>query len=343
MHNGNMGNTAGPQKGDPNQSYGSDFTGECEICGKSHDTHPKVKNTVDRPTAETVIKLVKALEDDFTAPKAAKLAGLRQAQALALAEERTAYGKKEAANKILASTSATDDEKDEASKVQKANAGMERTAKAEKKKVKAEADALEAEINKSGVTIGDKPHYMVGAMMCETHPPAPYVACSGERPPGFVRVAKKAGLKPVTQKDVVTKSDYQAKNSQLQGENFDRFSEHWDKLADAAVKKKYKAPDPGVCAAQHLLTTPHAARALTEAWFNPPDNNNVQVKIVRDMENFLTTKKKHYELDWSSVEVHSYVHTGFVPSCITCQALLPYLLCEDQKPCGCGEDDGVEK
>jgi hypothetical protein len=353
MHNGNMGNVPGVEIGAAGPSYGSDFVGECAICDKAHDAHPKVESSDERPTAKHVITLVEKLGEDHTADKAVKLRELEAEASRHKAEAKAAAKEKEKAKAERVRYNAEVAAGNEQSAPLAAEQHQlfvkyleaEQAAEAKRKEVRAKADALDKEIRTSGVCQGGRFAYMVGAMMCETHPPTVFVSASGENTPGFTRVANSiANFVPVNKAGGVKPADYQKKNSALNDPaKFEKFQKDWDRLQLATEKKELEAPDPGVCAAQHLLAHEgHVPRALTEAWFDPTTKNPMSVRWVRDAEEFYQDLKaklsadlpSNLQVNWTAVAPREFVHGQHVPSCQVCQALLPFLLCEEKKECG---------
>lgn len=316
MHNGNTGNTTGMELGTPATSYGADFTGPCPICEKSYDEHPKVENQEARPTAKHVGTLIEKLKEDSTIDHNNLIEALKA--------EKTVYSTNEKAAER------------EAARVPPEKKGEYiRAAKifsAKRKEVNAKIEAIKSKIN-SPVVKADKLAYMVGVMMCQDHPDK-FATASGNNLPGFNRVVRDLGFEVVDREGKVTPENFKEKNSLLQDpKKMAEFEETWQRLE--RERKVMGAPEPGVCAAQKLLSKKgHQPAAMTEAYFASEKDLKVRFKHIRDAEGFVEATKTALQVDWMAVPEKEYGHGDVVPSCRTCQVLLPFLLCDKKEACG---------
>lgn len=160
--------------------------------------------------------------------------------------------------------------------------------------------------------------YMIGVMMCIDHPDV-FATMSGINLPGFKDVVDELGfvlVGPVKGEQEegtpVRQRDFFPKNSRLAKRNKWRFKDKW---SDAEEQHHEKGcPEPGVCAAQKLLSHKgHQAVAMTEAWFSPKKVKQKRKAVI--------------------IGGKAYQHKEIVPSCETCEVLLPFLLCDMKDTC----------
>lgn len=141
--------------------------------------------------------------------------------------------------------------------------------------------------------------YMVGVCVCKC-PQAPQllVACSGETAPGFEDAV---AATPFTRVESFSASESQMKGLLSQGR------EKWE------------------CAAPKILqaggASGHQVQAMSERYFSPIMNATVGVTFgVMDANGVRSVEKE-------------FSHGESVPSCDTCQRLLPEMLCNHSKEC----------
>jgi hypothetical protein len=320
LHNGNTSNTCGVELGKPSLSYGADFTGPCAICGKGHDEHPKLEASESRPTGKYVQVIIEALQADYTVPFRDKIEALE-------AESRVYKDNEKACEKAKASDPANVAEYIKAQRIFKAK--------------RQEANAKTAELKKApAVATSDKPAYVVGVMMCLDHVGKVFVTASGENLAGFERVLRDIPSDALDGRSVeivdspgVGPELFLAKNGCADtSEKRTELVNRWKIAAEQAPK--IRAPEPGQCAAQQLLAKPgHQPVAMTEAYFAPRGDSMLRIQHVRDAQGFAQATKQKLEVDWSVVPMREYGHAAQVPSCRTCQALLPFALCDRKGSC----------
>ena len=320
MHNNNLGNSAFMEIGSPN--YGTDFEGACDVCGKPPEEHPEVADEEDRPTAKLLAALLEALQDDYDRDVSVELEDLKVARAEALDVRKKARALKSAFKKQHGHVTPEHIAADNAAsaKVKELNARITEAESARKQSV-------------------EKPTgggYMIGVMMCTSHADKVFVTTSGKNPNGFNRVAGKMSEGKnwdVIEKASVGPPNFVSKNSKIA----DSIERRWSDQMELAEEHNF--PRPGVCAAQILLSEgDHQAEALTEAWFAPL-KQSMSVNVVKGTHEYLTKfmealRRVDPNAVPSSPKGPFEFHSGdFVPSCETCQAFVPFLLCEKQSTC----------
>lgn len=102
----------------------------------------------------------------------------------------------------------------------------------------------------------------------------------------------------------------------------------WDTLTDATADKPPPGHTrPGQCAAQKVLGTGHAIIALSEAWYQAPEDPfkpfSYKIRATFDGK----TDKMEYESIRQKANNEKSVAIG-IASCKTCQVLIPFMLCE---------------
>ncbi|WP_437578498.1 PAAR-like domain-containing protein [Sorangium sp. So ce887] len=323
LHNGNTFNTAFISNGSTGLAYGDDAP--CAVCGESLDNH-RVHET--SAVVETLLALFMELRDRFRAQEALlrRYLGLLEERR----EKRAVFERKideEGANlqKLERAAASAKEALDEALVENRAQLGKEynvakknvMTKQAEIKALRREADiateALSADLRKINEELGamrpvlgaseqtgtyTKP-YMIGACICKCdEDPKMLAAASGQVTPGFSDAVEATGTFELV--DGFTQSERQ--KSAL--ENMDR------NVWDCAAPKLLQAGGAGG----------HKVKTMSEKWYSPLG------KLVK----VTYTKTKDGE---SKRGVQEFQHEESVPSCETCQALVPEMLCNNHAEC----------
>lgn len=334
LHNGNTPNTSGVELGKPSLSYGADFTGPCPICGKGHDEHPKLGASESRPTGKYVQVIIEALQADYDSPLEDRIKALQAKRDEYIREMKGCREEKEKA-KIC-----------EPNKVGKLIEAENRINK-RRKETNSEIEILkEKRRTAPAVVTSRKSAYVVGVMMCQDHAQEGrggkvFVTASGKNLAGFNRVVSDIAesgaldnrLVEIVDSPGVGPESFLAKNGCADtSEKRSELEERWKQARLQA--EKIGAPEPGVCAAQKLLAHPgHQPEAMTEAYFAPQGDLMLRLKHIRDAEGFAQAIKQELRVDWSALPEREYGHAAQVPSCETCQALLPFALCDKKGSC----------
>ncbi|WP_437725794.1 DUF4150 domain-containing protein [Sorangium sp. So ce861] len=323
LHNGNTFNTAFLSNGQTGLAYGDDAP--CGVCDKPIDNH-RVHETGEG--VATLLALFKELRDRFRAQEA-----LLRRYLEALKERRKKRSEFEleidresktlealqaaAASALAALQKAPAEDKATLGKAYGEARGKATVKENEIKALRREAErateALSAElreINKKvadlGPVLGEDEKsgtytkaYMVGACICKcTSSPKQLAAASGEVTPGFRDAVKATGTFALV--DGFTQSERQ--KSAL--EKMDRNA--WD------------------CAAPKLLQAGgaggHKVKTMSEKWYSPL-GKLVKVTYTRT-EGEVTTRGPQ-----------EFQHEESVPSCETCQELVPEMLCDNHAEC----------
>ncbi|WP_437648522.1 PAAR-like domain-containing protein [Sorangium sp. So ce362] len=323
LHNGNTFNTAFISNGSTGLAYGDDAP--CAVCGESIDNH-RVHET--SAVVETLLALFKELRDRFRAQEALlrKYLGLleerREKRAVfelkADNESETLKKLKDtAASALVALQKAPAEDKAKLGKAYN-DANKEVLKKeGEIKAIRKEAEiATEAfskelrEINKKlaemSPVLGEDEKsgtytksYMIGACICKCDKsPKMLAAASGEVTPGFKDAVKATRTFELV--DGFTQSERQ--KSAL--EKMDR------NVWDCAAPKLLQAGGAGG----------HKVKTMSEKWYSPLG------KLVK----VTYTKTKDGE---SKRGLQEFQHEESVPSCETCQALVPEMLCNNHAEC----------
>ncbi|KYF77333.1 hypothetical protein BE20_55785 [Sorangium cellulosum] len=323
LQNGNTFNTAFISNGQTGLAYGDDAP--CGVCEQSIENH-RVHETSE--VVATLLDLFKELRDKFRAQEA------RLRRYLDLLEQRRAkravFERKideESANleELEQAVASAKAELDNAPKENKAELGRKyndakRKAMAKEGEIKAlrrEMDvATQAftqelrEINdelgamrpvlgaSEGTGTYTKP-YMIGACICKcAQNPKRLAAASGEVTPGFSDAVDATGT--FTLVDGFTQSERQKSALETMNRNV------WD----CAAPKLLKAGGAGG----------HKVKTMSEKWYSPLGK---AVKVTY-------TKTKDGE---SSRGLEKFQHGESVPSCETCQELVPEMLCDNHAEC----------
>ncbi|WP_437939169.1 PAAR-like domain-containing protein [Sorangium sp. So ce341] len=323
LQNGNTFNTAFMSNGQTGLAYGDDAP--CGVCEQPVGNH-RVHETGE--VVATLLDLFKELRDRFREQEAhlrRYLDLLEQRR-----EKRAVFERKideESANleKLERDVAAAKADLDKASKERKAELGREyndakRKAMAKEGEIKAlrrEMDvatqAFTQELRKINDELGamrpvlgasegtgtyTKP-YMIGACICKcAQNPKRLAAASGEVTPGFSDAVDATGT--FTLVDGFTQSERQKSALETMNRNV------WD------------------CAAPKLLQAGgaggHKVKTMSEKWYSPLGK---AVKVTY-------TKTKDGE---SSRGLEKFQHGESVPSCETCQELVPEMLCDNHAEC----------
>lgn len=331
-HNGNTYNTAFIQQGGTGWAYGDDATALCPICDRGPDSH-RVLETGQ--TYAHIVKLYKALQDahqDWAKQQASNDARKRQLEA-EVNDLQKALAAIDGATQTQ--TPATPAE------VAEAKAEQKRLAK-ERKELQKQIKAKSSDIRRLDDQLGQMvvfkkttPHggYMLGVMVCKTG--EVFAAMSGRTSlPGFKAVVKKLGWKLCETSS--RPDDFAAANPTVdQRDRRTALTTTWSDTAakNAARQDRYNAP--GECAAAKLVAARgHVALSMSEMFFAPKQPHQVSLRYQSyDVLYYLRAALKWFTLGRVDLVRPPEREDDFdagttVPSCDTCQTILPMALCD---------------
>ncbi|CAN91357.1 hypothetical protein sce1200 [Sorangium cellulosum So ce56] len=323
MHNGNTFNTAFISNGQTGLAYGDDAP--CVVCRQALDNH-RVHET--SAVVETLLALFAELEKKFRAQEELLrkyLALVEQRREKRAVFERKIDEQSVSLKQLETAAASAKTDLDNAPKEKKAELGKSyneaqkkvTTKRDEIKALRREAEVatedLTKELRKINDELGAKPPvlgedertgtytkpYMIGACICKcSQAPKMLAAASGKVTPGFSDAVKATGKFVLV--DGFTQSDRQKGALERLNRNA------WD------------------CAAPKLLEAGgaggHKVKTMSEKWYSPL---GVTVKVTY-------TKTKDGE---KSRNLQEFRHKESVPSCETCQELIPEMLCKNQEEC----------
>ncbi|WP_437816048.1 DUF4150 domain-containing protein [Sorangium sp. So ce1078] len=333
MHNGNTFNTAFMSNGSTGLAYGDDTP--CAVCKKGLDNH-RVLETAD--VAKSVLGLFEQMNERLHAqkPRLDEVLRLRKEKIEREAAYRRAADAKseemapeigeleravESAGQLVRGASDDDQKAELRGELRKKKEALEKKEQELRQAVKSikqegekEVNALAARMKKINEELsqmrpvltldpGTKTYirgYMVGACICKCpQDPRMLAASSGKPTEGFCDAV---AATPFTRVDAFEESARQRESPARLGRG------SWE------------------CAAPKLLQAGgaggHKVKTMTEKWYSPMD---VEVTV--------TVKYEKTEGDKTTREGETFRHGQSVPSCETCQALIPEMLCDNQKEC----------
>ncbi|WP_437969273.1 PAAR-like domain-containing protein [Sorangium sp. So ce260] len=323
MHNGNTFNTAFISNGQTGLAYGDDAP--CAVCGQGLDSH-RVHET--SAVVETLLALFEELGERYSAQEALlrRYLGVLEERRKIRAVFDDKIDEESALLQELEETAASAKRSlDEAPATNKAKLGQdyniakknvmakEGEIKALRRKSDTATEALSAELREINEELGamrpvlgaseqtgtyTKP-YMIGACICKCDEnPKMLAAASGEVTPGFSDAVD--ATETFVLVDGFTQSERQKSALVRMNRNV------WD------------------CAAPKLLAAGgaggHKVKTMSEKWYSPLG------KLVK----VTYTKTKDGE---SSRGLQEFQHQESVPSCETCQELIPEMLCHNNEEC----------
>lgn len=309
MHNGNTFNTAFISQGGTGFAYGDDA--KCPICGEGPEKHRVLETEVADANASALIaKLMEkyraqqAKIDEFMTLREKRITIEQNynEKIKALTDQKTPL---QAERTALIAGDKTNPRLAEVMKQLAALDAQIGPLRAEKTAKVAEVTAQMKAINdglkgQNVLRMDDKSGtytqgYMVGALVCKCGAKK-LAACSGDKTPGFESAVSDIGFTIV---DVFAPSPRQSG------------------AVAAAGRKKWD------CAAPKLIQKAegHKAASISEKWFSPY-GDTVTVKYMRA------------EVPDKFVLTTDTFSSGVtVPSCETCQQLLPEMMCDSDEPC----------
>ncbi|MDC0721496.1 PAAR-like domain-containing protein [Nannocystis bainbridge] len=223
----------------------------------------------------------------------------------------------------------------------KARKAEEKKQKEERKKLDAKHKAAIEKIrnigvanNKAAVHKNENSGYMVGVMICKCN--QIFAAMSGETLPGFKAVVEQQGWTPCV--EVPTIKTYADANPRIGALNRWTFVRRWNDAQRRNDRRQAFYNPPGKCAASKLVTHKdgHIPKAMTEMFFAPVPPHELRLRY------------RHYNDDawdpWRVAQLHlsfgrsdplgreqAFTDATTVPSCLSCQSMVPMTLCLHQK------------
>lgn len=175
--------------------------------------------------------------------------------------------------------------------------------------------------------------YMIGVMICKCD--EVFAAMSGQTLPGFKAVVERLGWTACD--EVPTVDDYAAANPMIGVVNRWALQRRWNDAQRKNDKGQAFYNPPGKCAASKLVTRKdkHIPKAMTEMFFAPNPPHELRLRY------------RHYQNDgwdpWRVAQLHltfgrvdplareePFLDGVTVPSCLSCQSLVPLTLCLHQ-------------
>jgi hypothetical protein len=311
--------------------YGRDVL-KCPACEKSFDEHPHVKNS---PNA---VELVSLLHKEVRA----------QVESAAARRQPLVQRAAEIEGELAVYKSANDRLLDEIAKT--TDHELVTTLDAKRTELKTVSAGLTSELKKLNIQIsqlpGSRNFFMVGTMLCGADGCATarvFTAMSAKEARVFAEAASKldgtTGLSWVhVKRGGVTRDEFTRRNPNRAA------AEAWDRTSEHANAGDEGFQPPGQCAAMKLLAVSgHDPNDMSEMLY-AVKNTGVDRKPVK----VVVTAAKNKFLRWLQLALVEEqlprmmlflkprprgFHDGqTVPSCNSCRALLPMLLCEP-KPC----------
>ncbi|MBZ5714680.1 PAAR-like domain-containing protein [Nannocystis pusilla] len=321
-HNGNTFNASFFQCG-TGWAYGDDFEGPCRICNRSPSSHrvpEKKKSSLKQ--AQALYDALQAAYDDYRAlgdERVALQGELDQLKAQLAAAGTSAAGPSTAGPSTAGPSTAPLDAKQ--------RKALSQRIKDKGREVRGKQD----EVGKRAVHKNRSTHggYMIGVMVCECG--KVFAAMSGQTLVGFKRVVEELGFTLCDQQAGV--DDYIAANPRVDARL--RVEERWDEAKNRNRNNEPFCNAPGVCAAAKLVTRSggHVPRSMTEMFFAPlqPHRVDLRYRHYDRLHPFRValrwlTRGRHGDHDvWRE---ESFDPGVTVPSCVTCQSLVPLTLCD---------------
>lgn len=329
-HNGNTFNASFFQCG-TGWAYGDDFEGPCRICNRSPSSHrvPEKKKSSLKKARELYDALQAAYNEYQTlGNERVVLQGqLDQLKAQLAAANAAAAGSSTTAGPSTAGPSTTPPAAAPLTPQQRK--ALTQQIKDKGREVRGKQD----EVGKRAVHKNRSVHggYMIGVMICECG--KVFAAMSGQTHAGFKRVVEELGFTLCDQQSGV--DDYIAANPRVNDlDTRSTVHERWDDARDRNDNNEPFYNPPGVCAAAKLVTRNqgHIPRSMTEMFFAPLQPHQVDLRYrhydrlhpFRVALRWLTRGRRGNHDVWRE---ESFDPGVTVPSCVTCQSLVPLTLC----------------
>ncbi|WAS98037.1 DUF4150 domain-containing protein [Nannocystis punicea] len=336
-HNGNTFNTSFFQRG-TGWAYGDDFTGPCPICRRGPASHRVPETAESHGRARELYEALEAAYGEYAERD-------RQRQALAPEVDRLRADKRTFEDGLEESSSGPGPssgpaEAGPSNSRPRHSKEQKKQLKEYDKRIKAvagEMRSIEGEMGKTVVHKRTTDHggYMIGVMVCKSN--KVFAAMSGQTLAGFAKVVAELGWTLCDATSGV--DDYIAANPKIA--DLDKRStvhERWDDVQRRTDAREAHYNLPGMCAAAKLLTRneQHIPRTMTEMFFAPRQAHQVQLHY-RHYERFHPFRVALGYLTcgrFGPVDVERDVAFDpgtTVPSCLTCQTLLPLVLCDRKR------------
>ncbi|MCY1071449.1 DUF4150 domain-containing protein [Nannocystis sp. RBIL2] len=356
-HNGNTFNTAFIQAGSTGWAYGDDSTWPCPICLLGPASH-RVHETPDSSQlAQQLLVELRQAHSDYVQNQPNVAAALAQAQAEE-AQARQAKQNFEASLATPSSSSQADpfaDPPGAGSSGDGQSGGQAPLTKEQKKQQKQQLKQLKAQLkqyddrikaalakqrdigaenNKTAVQkkTGNG-GYMIGVMICKCN--EIFAAMSGQTIPGFKAVVERQGWTAC--EETPTVDDYAAANPMIGVVNRWALQRRWNDAQRRNDKGQAFYNPPGKCAASKLVTRKdkHIPKAMTELFFAPTPPHELRLRYRRyQNDGWDPWRVAQLHLSFGRVDPlaleESFPHGVTVPSCLSCQSLVPLTLCLHQ-------------
>lgn len=314
-HNGNTFNTSFFQRGS-GWAYGDDFKEPCPICTRGPADH-RVRETDE--SHRLARQLYDALEAAYQ--RYQQLSDQRRALEPEVNRLRQQKADLDAAGPSTARPS-KDDKK------------QRRELDKQLRAASSEMKQYEAQIGKIAVHKKLTAHggYMIGVMVCKSN--KIFAAMSGQTLRGFKQVVEELGWELCDRQ--ATADDFIAANPSIS--DLDKRSalhESWDAVQTRQDERAPYYNVPGACAAAKLLTQSggHIARGMTEMFFAPREPHQVTLRY-QHLDRYHPLRVALHKITCgqfgrSDPEREQAFDPGLtVPSCASCQALIPMVLCD---------------
>ncbi|WP_437675012.1 DUF4150 domain-containing protein [Sorangium sp. So ce131] len=334
QQNGNTGNTAFLSTGQMSVFYADDFEGACSICGQDPPAHRV-------PETATSKNNIKQLRDKLLARIQPKMQALTECYAREMDYNLiyTRLGDLKKAQKRLPVDAPAQESKsiqDEIDKLKIELKAAEKTWKTSK--ATADNDTLKR------VTNG----YMIGCIVCRTHA-EPFGAMSGkESTAGFLAALNELGWTPC--ETSVSKEEFPTMNPRIQESEAKvaSFQKAWKECetngeGEEGARRRQQGESwnkPGECAAAKLIgrAAPHRPQMMTEEWFDPVRLKSVSLTYPHIDNSLRGLWRRTIDFLYGNIQFRrvpgTFQDASTVPSCNTCQTMIPFLSCDNQKACG---------
>lgn len=326
-HNGNTFNLAFIQTG-TGWAYADDFVGACPICGRGPETHRVHETRDSRSRARELYEALQAAyaeyegriaERDALAAQVDELNRLRDARE---AEMRAA----------MPAGPANAPEPPLSRQDRKELREMERPIRP----LAAQMRTIDEQAGRIAVHKRETEHggYMIGVMVCKSG--QIFAAMSGRPLRGFKRVVEEQLHWTLCENNAQV-GDYIAANPAITGDG-QPVLDAWTDTARRNTNGEQFYNPPGSCAAAKLVTRNqgHIPQCMTEMFFSPRQRHRVHLRYrsygllypFRVALYYLT----HGKLGSADGTTERDFDPGeTVPSCLTCQTLVPMTLCDHQE------------
>ncbi|WP_434419389.1 DUF4150 domain-containing protein [Nannocystis pusilla] len=331
-HNGNTFNTAFIQAGNTGWAYGDDSPWPCPICWRGPASHRIHETANSQQRAQQLYAALQQAYSDYATNAAERdqlAADLEQLKRDKKAFEDGLNRADPFADPSEAgpSTGPPPRTKDQKKQVKEYDKRIRAAAK--------EMRSLEEANGKAAVHKKTTEHggYMIGVMICKSN--RIFAAMSGETLPGFKKVVEQLGWTLCD--EVSTVDEYAAANPAIGPVNRRFLQSRWNAAQRKNDARAAHYNPPGKCAAAKLVTRneKHIPMAITEMFFAPLQPHQVHLRYRRyenDKWHPWRVALSYLTFGWvkSGEREESFNPGETVPSCLTCQSLVPLTLCNHQ-------------